>query len=326
MHAAEYRRLYEEASRAAEEGATAQPDQACVVCWDAGISVGTDPCGHVCLCAGCASQLSSCPLCRAAITRRFRAGQPAVGPPPAALDRGVSNTISQEDVRAAFVERMTNWKSELEAWAAQQAEDNAAVAEQLAAYHAQQQADWSSYAANASEWQAAADAWNENAALWWADLQRAAAPAHGGGGEGGEGGQHGGEYAAQSFEGDGTAYCEQAAYDESLEFDGAYHGSPTWSKLFDPATNHFYFYNNDTGESVWEEPADYWADAAAPLPLKLWVVLRLQAVFRGFKSRKEKAAAAAAAGAPCSGEEAVADEEEEAAAVLPGAVPSSAVS
>ena len=58
------------------------PAETCIVCYDAVIDTGTDPCGHVCLCERCAGQLSACPLCRAAITIRFRAGRPAVAPPP----------------------------------------------------------------------------------------------------------------------------------------------------------------------------------------------------------------------------------------------------
>eukprot|EP00966_Prymnesium_polylepis_P178200 4126462-Prymnesium_polylepis.1 len=53
----------------------------CCVCYDAPIDTGLEPCGHVALCAGCASRLrpQRCPLCRADIhhtVRIQRAGDP----------------------------------------------------------------------------------------------------------------------------------------------------------------------------------------------------------------------------------------------------------
>ena len=32
---------------------------------------------------------------------------------------------------------------------------------------------------------------------------------------------------------------------------------PTWTKIYDPSSVKYYYYNNFTQESVWEEPSDY---------------------------------------------------------------------
>lgn len=57
--------------RKAERGLSSTQDQArCVVCIDKPKSVALVPCGHVCMCDGCArrSEISRCPICRHDIT------------------------------------------------------------------------------------------------------------------------------------------------------------------------------------------------------------------------------------------------------------------
>ena len=35
----------------------------CVVCWEKPVQVAVVPCGHVCVCLGCSSELKICPMC-----------------------------------------------------------------------------------------------------------------------------------------------------------------------------------------------------------------------------------------------------------------------
>ena len=53
---------------------TAEGESECCVCYDRPIDTGLEPCGHVALCAGCASRLRPrrCPLCRANIQHMTR--------------------------------------------------------------------------------------------------------------------------------------------------------------------------------------------------------------------------------------------------------------
>ena len=37
---------------------------ACVVCWENLLQVALVPCGHVCVCISCSSELDVCPMCR----------------------------------------------------------------------------------------------------------------------------------------------------------------------------------------------------------------------------------------------------------------------
>eukprot|EP01139_Manchomonas_bermudensis_P022556 Amastigsp_a693192_6.p2 type:complete len:151 gc:universal Amastigsp_a693192_6:649-197(-) len=46
--------------------------EACVICMDARREYAIVPCGHMCLCVGCRSGLSACPVCRAPITSLMR--------------------------------------------------------------------------------------------------------------------------------------------------------------------------------------------------------------------------------------------------------------
>jgi hypothetical protein len=52
--------------------------RSCVVCLDAVSDHAVMPCGHVCLCAGCAPGMTDCPVCRAPageVRRMFLQGQ-----------------------------------------------------------------------------------------------------------------------------------------------------------------------------------------------------------------------------------------------------------
>lgn len=64
------------ALRPAAEDASSVPAQpgapTCVVCLDAAPTHALVPCGHRCLCAGCARQLDACPLCRKPCTSAIR--------------------------------------------------------------------------------------------------------------------------------------------------------------------------------------------------------------------------------------------------------------
>eukprot|EP00271_Cylindrocystis_brebissonii_P000759 TRINITY_DN10977_c0_g1_i1.p2 TRINITY_DN10977_c0_g1~~TRINITY_DN10977_c0_g1_i1.p2 ORF type:complete len:131 (-),score=23.13 TRINITY_DN10977_c0_g1_i1:884-1276(-) len=44
----------------------------CVICLEAKYSCAFSPCGHMCCCSSCASQLSDCPLCRRRIDHSLR--------------------------------------------------------------------------------------------------------------------------------------------------------------------------------------------------------------------------------------------------------------
>jgi hypothetical protein len=52
---------------------TDKPEEQCVVCLENKKSYLFAPCGHVCCCALCHSDLTSCPVCRANISSRIRA-------------------------------------------------------------------------------------------------------------------------------------------------------------------------------------------------------------------------------------------------------------
>lgn len=47
-------------------------EELCVVCVDAKRNVAFVPCGHQCCCQGCGDQLTECPICKHAVTRRMR--------------------------------------------------------------------------------------------------------------------------------------------------------------------------------------------------------------------------------------------------------------
>jgi hypothetical protein len=51
--------------------AEVQPD-VCVVCMNGGKTHAFQPCGHKCVCATCAAQLQSCPICREPVTGSFQ--------------------------------------------------------------------------------------------------------------------------------------------------------------------------------------------------------------------------------------------------------------
>ena len=56
---------------ALREQGGAEPDEECVVCWAEGPEVVFQPCGHLCVCTGCAEpflQGLTCPMCRHAIS------------------------------------------------------------------------------------------------------------------------------------------------------------------------------------------------------------------------------------------------------------------
>jgi len=52
--------------------AEAQSDDCCCVCMDAKKTHAFQPCGHKCVCATCAAQLQSCPICRKLATGSFQ--------------------------------------------------------------------------------------------------------------------------------------------------------------------------------------------------------------------------------------------------------------
>lgn len=52
---------------------TDKPEEQCVVCLENKKSYLFAPCGHICCCANCHSDLTSCPVCRANISSRIRA-------------------------------------------------------------------------------------------------------------------------------------------------------------------------------------------------------------------------------------------------------------
>ena len=54
-----------------ESVVTARVEGECVVCMAKKCAVVFLPCGHVCTCGGCSAELSSCPLCRGAISNRI---------------------------------------------------------------------------------------------------------------------------------------------------------------------------------------------------------------------------------------------------------------
>ena len=66
---------------------------------------------------------------------------------------------------------------------------------------------------------------------------------------------------------------------------------PTWSEVWDPASEANYYYHNTTGECVWEKPADF-VPAAKPddgssvlYPPTLRAAMLIQSVIRAKKAR-----------------------------------------
>eukprot|EP01111_Echinosteliopsis_oligospora_P018440 TRINITY_DN8459_c0_g1_i1.p1 TRINITY_DN8459_c0_g1~~TRINITY_DN8459_c0_g1_i1.p1 ORF type:complete len:449 (-),score=75.02 TRINITY_DN8459_c0_g1_i1:4-1350(-) len=49
---------------------SASRHELCVICWDRKKEVMIDPCGHICLCRGCAKKVTLCPACRVEISSR----------------------------------------------------------------------------------------------------------------------------------------------------------------------------------------------------------------------------------------------------------------
>jgi hypothetical protein len=47
----------------------------CAICWTAPKDVVLGPCGHFCMCAGCADGLRECPMCRTVVTLRVPRAQ-----------------------------------------------------------------------------------------------------------------------------------------------------------------------------------------------------------------------------------------------------------
>jgi len=70
--AAKTRALSQEISRLQREKDELMDRAVCVVCADSQINTILSPCGHRCMCKGCAGVLSSCPLCRKAITDKLQ--------------------------------------------------------------------------------------------------------------------------------------------------------------------------------------------------------------------------------------------------------------
>ena len=67
---------------------------------------------------------------------------------------------------------------------------------------------------------------------------------------------------------------------------------PTWAKVYDPASTEYYFYNNYTGECVWEQPEDYKEINYSLLMMmaknnksELWASLLVQKTWRAKKAR-----------------------------------------
>ena len=54
------------------ECATEAQDDRCCICYDAKKTHAFQPCGHKCVCATCAAQLQSCPICRKPVTGSFQ--------------------------------------------------------------------------------------------------------------------------------------------------------------------------------------------------------------------------------------------------------------
>ena len=48
-------------------------DEECVICWEAKSHVRMQPCGHMCVCSGCAAMLRDplCPMCRCKVLSRL---------------------------------------------------------------------------------------------------------------------------------------------------------------------------------------------------------------------------------------------------------------
>lgn len=68
-------------------------------------------------------------------------------------------------------------------------------------------------------------------------------------------------------------------------------GEPSWSKVWDPTSNAFYYYDAVSGECLWDPPEGWKEDAAAgeAPPPKVGAATALQSLFRGRKAREEVA-------------------------------------
>ncbi len=60
------------AKQLAAEKQRSEEERKCVVCLERPKDLSFAPCGHTCCCVACGTELSVCPLCRAAITTRQR--------------------------------------------------------------------------------------------------------------------------------------------------------------------------------------------------------------------------------------------------------------
>ena len=65
---------------------------------------------------------------------------------------------------------------------------------------------------------------------------------------------------------------------------------PKWSKMYDPASEAYYYYNNETGDTQWDVPSDYEEPKKGEplnLPPSISAVLKIQSAFRAKKARRK---------------------------------------